>query len=369
MIHEKGSDSDDDLEPVTETLTAISWNRTVNYIAEENLPELSQDLCDRRVQQRVISWRSENRESIVLLMVLKGKVDLLKLVLSHLPLDEKEYLLNQVAEIHRGTLPIHAAVRNADMKCVQLLLDHGTDLNVTDNYGFTALHRASSDGHVNICKLLLLSGANVFSRDKSGYTPWLRACSKGRVEVCVLLLEYLKEQNMMNHLLDEDRVAESSLNVIAMLVRNRTDELVSLVVEEAGLDINALSPTKNITPLHSATIVGNVAAVKSLLAHGASPNVVNSGKSTVLHLAVDYGQMEICKLLLEFKNTDISLEDDEGRTARELAMEMQQFAIVTMFDSDPYIDRRLETIQKTSRIRNISLSSSIKQKISALTPI
>ena len=49
-----------------------------------------------------------------------------------------------------------------------------------------------------------------------------------------------------------------------------------------------------------ATRFGKVAAVEILLEQGASVNVINATGATPLHLACEYGQFEIVKVILVF---------------------------------------------------------------------
>src|SRR3989337_1522400 len=53
---------------------------------------------------------------------------------------------------------------------INILLDHGTDIEARDNNGWTPLHDAASNGHQATAAFLLERGANIEARDNNGRT-------------------------------------------------------------------------------------------------------------------------------------------------------------------------------------------------------
>jgi ankyrin repeat protein len=66
---------------------------------------------------------------------------------------------------------------------VQLLLEHGANVNVWNKNGERALHLASQHGRPNIMELLLKFGADVDAQDNNGMTP-LHSASQGQGPSC-----------------------------------------------------------------------------------------------------------------------------------------------------------------------------------------
>jgi ankyrin repeat protein len=62
---------------------------------------------------------------------------------------------------------MHAAYRG-HLECVQVLLDHGAEVNHACNDCFTAATLAASEGHWEIVRLLARHGANLSHKDGSG---------------------------------------------------------------------------------------------------------------------------------------------------------------------------------------------------------
>jgi ankyrin repeat protein len=58
-----------------------------------------------------------------------------------------------------------------DTTMVELLLNHGADVNAANTEGVTPLHRAAINRMPEVCKLLLDHGASVNAQDNEGRTP------------------------------------------------------------------------------------------------------------------------------------------------------------------------------------------------------
>ncbi|KAM3610235.1 uncharacterized protein V6R79_001102 [Siganus canaliculatus] len=85
---------------------------------------------------------------------------------------------------------IWSAAMDGDLDRVTSLVQKGTDPNVRDSAGYTALHYASRSGHLPVCSFLLRHGACVAPQTPGGATPLHRAAYCGHVGVVRLLLQH-----------------------------------------------------------------------------------------------------------------------------------------------------------------------------------
>jgi ankyrin repeat protein len=87
---------------------------------------------------------------------------------------------------------------------------------------------------------------------------------------------------------------------------------------EAGSDLNVLEPSRASTPLITAAALGKTEAAKMLMDAGADLNYQNNDGSTALHTAAFFCRVEIVEALLE-KGADTNLKNNTGKTALEVA--------------------------------------------------
>ncbi|UYV75079.1 hypothetical protein LAZ67_12002383, partial [Cordylochernes scorpioides] len=71
----------------------------------------------------------------------------------------------------------------------RILSEAWVDVNVTDEYGATALMNASSRRKLSNVRMLLNAGANINVRDNSGLTPLENAIKNSNLSVIRLLVE------------------------------------------------------------------------------------------------------------------------------------------------------------------------------------
>ena len=227
-------------------------------------------------------------------------------------------LLTNKASVKDNPELLNTAVKKNCIEIIEILLQHGADINASDKYGITALHCTASDKCVDeytdanninedIAKLLLSRGANVNAQTNSGKTILDSAIYDGNVKVVELLLEYNVD---VNSTYKNDR---TPLHLCA----EEGDEVISKMLLNNGANINA-KQKDGTTALHIATQYGHEELVELLLKCGARIDSKTKKGTTPLHIAAETGYLEIVELLLKF-GADIDAKNEHGETALHIA--------------------------------------------------
>jgi len=105
-----------------------------------------------------------------------------------------------------------------------------------------------------------------------------------------------------------------------------------------GLNVDTVLDPYHYTPLHQCIHLIQLDKAKLLLQHGANPNIPNVNQDTPLMTAIEndwnnkYERVEMLRLLITHKDTDLRLTNKEGKTARDIAVEKNDHAIVNFID-------------------------------------
>ncbi|KAI3327358.1 hypothetical protein HD806DRAFT_391073 [Xylariaceae sp. AK1471] len=129
--------------------------------------------------------------------------------------------------------PLRWAAENGYVEIVELLLDNGADIAVTNIDGWTPLVAASTKGHIDVVRLLLDTGKmDANSKDNNSRTPLSWAAEKGHETMVKLLLEKGANINI------EDKDSRTALSYAAgggheatvqLLLRSRAWRLQQII--------------------------------------------------------------------------------------------------------------------------------------------
>jgi|GEM_PF-2365874 len=92
-------------------------------------------------------------------------------------------------EISSGVTALITASVRGHLDTVQVLLEHGADVNAQDNTGSTALILAACYGHADIVRALLDHGADPNVHKEGSTTALMYACSYCSVDMVRMLLD------------------------------------------------------------------------------------------------------------------------------------------------------------------------------------
>ena len=174
----------------------------------------------------------------------------------------------------------------------------GSDVNLRDRDGKTALHKAADWNNVEAARELIGKGADVNARDNSGSTPLHVAANAGGLEVAEILIANGADINAV----DKSGATPLFWAMAAAATRParaaKYMAVFSLLIEK-GVNINA-GYKDGWTFLHDAVANGNKEAVEILLKKGVDVNYRNRNGKTPLQMATETNKTEIAELLKKY---------------------------------------------------------------------
>lgn len=192
-------------------------------------------------------------------------------------------------------LCLAAAWKRSEM--VQLLLDHGWNVNEEDAEELTPLLLAAKEGYSSVVQVLLNHPQiNLHAQDHCGSTALHAAAKEGHLEVVKLLLT---EGSIDVNVKDKDGVTP-----LWWATQNRHDELAALLLAEPNVDVNTVNQLERPFPdrstsLHRAVQARDVRIMNLLTTkEDLDPNVADHQKWTPLCWAASQGDVEMVDLLL-----------------------------------------------------------------------
>lgn len=183
-----------------------------------------------------------------------------------------------VATLGFGSTPLMVAVEKQQLGAVRFLLNQGADVNLKDDYGFTALHLAAISSMYEVMICLVENGADVNAVNLRDVTPLMMAC-------------------------DDD----SNMDVVRYLMRRGADMQLK--------DVDGFTAL-----LYAITSDSDFALdiLRFLIQNGADVNTRNLEEATPLMLASWNGYLDKVKFLIE-QEADVDAQDENGDTALHYA--------------------------------------------------
>jgi ankyrin repeat protein len=129
-----------------------------------------------------------------------------------------------------GWAPLHAASRSGYLDIVLLLMEHGANLEGTDNDRNTLLHVAAQNGNLAASRLPVEHGAIVTVKNKVGWTPLHEASHRGHPDVVQFLLEHTANGRAGQRARDSE--GKAGVHTASARVRNKIQTPVQIASGE-----------------------------------------------------------------------------------------------------------------------------------------
>src|SRR2546423_13556623 len=220
-----------------------------------------------------------------------------------------------------GATPLYAAVAHPDPAMTEKLLAAGADPNTPLMSGETPLMEAARRGNLATVRVLLSNKANPNALESNGGQNALMWALSERQSAVV---EELIKGGADIH-------AGSKTGFTPLMVSaQKGDDVSARILLRAGAKPNVAQPKTGLTALMIASAMGNAKAVDALLDNGADPNLADTNGYTSLHRVVrdsDYGInltgrdaiLTVVKSLLKHgANPNVRLSQDKEKAAEEI---------------------------------------------------
>eukprot|EP00029_Vermamoeba_vermiformis_P014508 TRINITY_DN9626_c0_g1_i1.p1 TRINITY_DN9626_c0_g1~~TRINITY_DN9626_c0_g1_i1.p1 ORF type:complete len:1274 (-),score=279.85 TRINITY_DN9626_c0_g1_i1:2-3823(-) len=231
----------------------------------------------------------------------------------------------------RGKSVLHFAAQWST-SYVDKLCSNGIDVNARDNNGVTPLHEAVAVGNVGTITSLIINNADVTLVDFKLRTVfhWLAYWSHKNNYDGTTVLETILALDMSGLGIMES-VDINGQTPFHYLAKFGTHDL-TLFNRLMGQSRDMLDGNGD-SALHLASQYGHVNIVQELLNSQMNVNTLNDRRMTALMVSARYGQRPAMQLLLEHF-ADIHLQDSRGRTALHWAVAGKNLACITLVWSD-----------------------------------
>jgi ankyrin repeat protein len=250
-----------------------------------NWPYLTERLIGNGVDKNILagSWdtplhvAAQNGSSLALKALLKCGAD-----------------PNKSSEEKQTPLALAATANHAGI--VEVLVNNGADVSASSGpWDMTALHIAAKNGNIKIARLVLEHGANVnVSNNREGPAINL-SVMKGHVELAKMLIHEYKA--------DLTALCRSGLNLLHLAVLSGRCDVVSLILDLGVLP--AISEEHGYNILHAAVSARSLDVLQMLLKQFPEMDLRATNKSgeSPIHFAADLGVLEFVQFLLNWTLT------------------------------------------------------------------
>lgn len=256
-----------------------------------------------------------------------------------------------------GETPLMVAVKNVQLECAKILLQKGASVNVLDKANMPLLHLAASSLDKDCLQLVIDHGANLEAHDGIGQTVLLHSIG------CQMYDEHERRLQCLQCIVDAGASLsatdlEGQTALIVTMRRGCWDEAKILIAK--GVPLDAVDNAGK-TALMIAAQKELRASCESMLEAGASHSIATKDGMTALAYALDYHSDDSATELLKFgAELDVSKFDGimtrrlENKVIHMLRMhETDKQAVTALAQALTQIYMRLETLRQAGDLSAI----------------
>jgi len=126
---------------------------------------------------------------------------------------------------------LHESTIMGDFESTKLLVEAGSDINLTSRDGSTPLTSAIMRGHIDIIKYLLEQpDIDILTPTMFGFTPLISAASKAQIDIVKLLL---RDKDIIQNMLYRDNDGSTALHHACQSIINNPIDTIKVLLDKA----------------------------------------------------------------------------------------------------------------------------------------
>ena len=273
------------------------------------------------------------------LAVMKGNQNLVKLFL------EKNALVN--TQNANGNSPLHTAVSNGFFDITKLLVKKGSNVNLQNKEGRTPLFLGVKNKQKQLIKLLIENEADVTIGYKENSTDRIYLV-RGKVRGKAAWHYVLVKKHLLGLFLKGTNGGSLDVADFGAVLRSGwgkdpPEGIIDQMLEECDF-----KEIPGVTVLHIASKENKEPEIIDLLVKsGANVNVQDAEGFTPLHMATIHGNLKIVKKLVDLE-ADVNIATTDGKNAAELAHLNEELEI------EEYLESKMASSQRTKEKKDDS---------------
>ena len=195
---------------------------------------------------------------------------------------------------------------NGNYNLFEFLTDQGTDIQMKTKKGQNCLHIAAENEHLNLCKTLIEEhNFDVQETDSYRITALHLSCRSGSYK----LVKFFANEGTDIKLKTND-----GQNCLHTAADNAHLNLCKTLIEEHNFDVQE-TDCDGWKALHWSCRSGSYELVTFFANKGTDIQLKTHSGQNCLHIAAEYGHLNLCKTLIAEHNFDVKETDNYGWTA------------------------------------------------------